>query len=270
MSKIDNAVSFAEDVARDDSHGYDQNNRWGNPDYDCSGLVIDACERAGIPLKTNGATYTGNIYQPALKSGFKDVTSSVNLSTGAGLKRGDILLKPNGHVAFYCGNGKMVDARINEKGTITGGKKGDQTGKEIMIHAYRNHPFKYVLRYGGKSSEESNATQKIDVDGEWGRETTKLAQRVFCTPIDGIVSRQIEAYRKYMPNCLSSSWQFKKSGYHGGSELIKAIQKWIGVEQDGLVGPKTIKALQRKLSVKADGYMGGQTVTAFQKYLNSI
>ena len=71
-----------------------------------------------------------------------------------------------------------------------------------------------------------------------------------------------------MPNCLTSSWEFKTSGYHGGSQLIKAIQKWCGAEQDGLVGPSTIKKFQRKLGVKADGYIGGQTVTAFQKYLN--
>ena len=111
-------------------------------------------------------------------------------------------------------------------------------------------------------------SNKIEVDGEWGKATTRAAQRVFSTTIDGIVSKQIAKYKKYMPNCLTSSWQFKSSGYHGGSQLIKAIQKWCGAEQDGLVGPSTIKKFQRKLGVKADGYIGGQTVTAFQKYLN--
>ena len=49
----------------------------------------------------------------------------------------------------------MVDARINEKGTTTGGKSGDQTGHEIEIHAYNNHPWANVLRYpesGGSSN----------------------------------------------------------------------------------------------------------------------
>lgn len=111
-------------------------------------------------------------------------------------------------------------------------------------------------------------SNKISVDGEWGAETTRAAQRVFSTTIDGIVSRQIAKYKKYMPNCLTSSWEFKTSGYHGGSQLIKAIQKWCGVSADGLCGPGTIKAIQRKLSVKADGYMGPNTVKAFQTYLN--
>lgn len=148
MEKIEKAVSFAENVANDNTHGYDQHDRLGRyGDYDCSGLVIMACENAGIHVKANGATYTGNMYSAFKKSGFTDVTKDVNTATGADMMRGDILLTPNKHVAFYCGAGKMVDARINEKGTTKGGKKGDQTGHEIEIHAYKNHPFKYVLRF---------------------------------------------------------------------------------------------------------------------------
>lgn len=148
MEKIEKAVSFAENVANDDAHGYDQNDRFGRyGDYDCSGLVIMACENAGIHVKANGATYTGNMYSAFKKSGFTDVTKDVDTATGAGMIRGDVLLTPNKHVAFYCGAGKMVDARINEKGTTKGGKKGDQTGHEIEIHSYKNHPFRYVLRF---------------------------------------------------------------------------------------------------------------------------
>ena len=108
-------------------------------------------EQAGIPVKTNGATYTGNMLSVFLKSGFKDITGTVNLSNGSGMKRGDILLSPGHHTAIYCGNGKMVDARINENGKTTGGKSGDQTGHEIEIHAYKNRPWKNVLRYTDKT-----------------------------------------------------------------------------------------------------------------------
>lgn len=112
------------------------------------------------------------------------------------------------------------------------------------------------------------SSNKIAVDGEWGKGTTRAAQKVFGTPVDGIVSRQIAKYRSYMPNCLSSSWDFRSSGYSSGSALIKAIQRWCGASADGLCGPGTIKALQKKLGVKADGYMGPNTVKAFQTYLN--
>lgn len=146
---LEKAVNWAVNVANDNSHGYDQAKRWGTPDYDCSSLVISAFEQAGIHLKKNGAWTTSNLLPAALKSGFKDVTSAVNLQTGKGMKRGDILLKKGHHVALYMGGGKMVQARINEKGTITGGKPGDQTGKEIMVGPYANFKggWSNILRY---------------------------------------------------------------------------------------------------------------------------
>jgi hypothetical protein len=93
MSKIEKAVQQMEAWAGDDSHGYDQTYRWGQRgDFDCSAAVIQACENAGIPVKSNGATYTGNMLQVFKKCGFVDVTSKVNRSTGDGLLRGDVLL----------------------------------------------------------------------------------------------------------------------------------------------------------------------------------
>ena len=105
MSKAENAVAYAEAIARDDSHGYDQVDRWGNPNFDGSGLVITALEQAGIPAKTKGATYTGNMLGACKKAGMQDVTARINLKTGAGLLRGDVLLNKTHHTAFYCGNG---------------------------------------------------------------------------------------------------------------------------------------------------------------------
>ena len=98
--KVEQYTQQAINIANDNRHGYSQYNRWGNPDYDCSGLVIAVVQNTGIPVKTNGATYTGNMYQSFLMSGFKDITKSINLRTGQGLKRGDILLNPK-HIQKY-------------------------------------------------------------------------------------------------------------------------------------------------------------------------
>lgn len=148
MSKIEKAVQQMEAWAKDNSHGYDQIYRWGEKgDYDCSAAVIQACQNAGIPVKTGGATYTGNMLKVFTKNGFEVVTHEVNLKTGAGLIRGDVLLNTAHHTAMYCGNGKEVEASINEKGTATGGKPGDQTGREFLIRSYRNYPWTHVLRY---------------------------------------------------------------------------------------------------------------------------
>ena len=43
------ALDWMLDLARDDSHGYSQDNRWG-PDYDCSSAIISAYKQAGVPL----------------------------------------------------------------------------------------------------------------------------------------------------------------------------------------------------------------------------
>lgn len=149
-SVVDKAVTWAISIAENSSHGYDQSRRWG-PDYDCSSLVISAYEQAGVPVKSKGgAMATGSMYNAFLKYGFKNVTSSVNLATGKGIKKGDVLLKPNSHTAMVIeDNGRIVHASINENRKITGGKIGDQTGKEICVRSYYNHPWTYVLRYNG-------------------------------------------------------------------------------------------------------------------------
>lgn len=123
QQKKESAISWMENTANDNSHGYDQDNRWG-PDYDCSSATIEAWEQAGVPVKTKGATYTGNMRPVFLKNGFEDITAKVNLATGEGLERSDVLLNEIYHVAMYCGNGKEVEASINEKGTAHGGRAG--------------------------------------------------------------------------------------------------------------------------------------------------
>lgn len=147
MNKIEQYTQKAIAIANDNKHGYSQYNRWGNPDYDCSSLVITVVEKSGVPVKTNGATYTGNMYKAFLKSGFKDVTNTTNLRNGSGLKRGDILLNVKHHTEIYIGNNKTVGARRDERGGIVGAKKGDNDGKEIRVGYYYNYPWTHVLRY---------------------------------------------------------------------------------------------------------------------------
>ena len=159
-TKVKNALNFMLAIANDSSHGYDQIFRWGERgDYDCSSLVITAFEQAGILLKTHGATYTGNMKQAALRCGFIDVTGSVALSNGKGIKPGDILLNTVHHVAVaVTENGAtIVHASINEKGGARGGKPGDQTGREICTRGYYNYPWSCVLRY---SAPDNNITVK--------------------------------------------------------------------------------------------------------------
>ena len=146
------ASAWMEAMAADDTHGYDQGSRWG-PDYDCSSLVISAYKKAGVPLT---CTYTGNMKADMLTHGFKDVTKKITLSTGKGLQRGDVLLHETKHTAMFIGGGRLVHAAGNEYGKATGGRTGDQTGKEICVTGYFNFPWQCVLRYKGEDSSAAD------------------------------------------------------------------------------------------------------------------
>lgn len=179
MNKTEMAVEWMVRTANNNRHGYDQTYRWGEQgDYDCSSAVITAWESAGVPVKTAGATYTGNMYSAFKKCGFVDLTNSVNRQTGAGLIRGDVLLTRRRHTAMYIGNNQIVHASINENGTATGGIPGDQTGKEFCIRKYYNYPWEYVLRYQETAGTESkNSNEKIARDvirGLWGNGSDRI------------------------------------------------------------------------------------------------
>lgn len=231
MSKIDIAVKNAITIANDSRHGYDQGSRWG-PDYDCSSFLITVWQQAGVPLKTNGATYTGNMKSVCLKCGFKDVIKSVNIKTGTGLESGDILLG-NGHVVMYIGNGRIVHASINEFGKITGGKPGDQTGKEICVRSYYNKPWISVLRYAGNYES-------------------------YTEPVDNAVLRYGDkgaAVKNMQRDLIAAGFSCDASGADGDfgfdtKKALMAMQREYGLEVDGEYGPISKKKLQEILSGK--------------------
>ncbi|MGX8692608.1 MAG: peptidoglycan-binding protein [Clostridia bacterium] len=158
---IDRAVDWALAMARDDRHGYDQEKRWG-PDYDCSSFVITAWQQAGVPVRTSGASYTGDMRAAFLRCGFRDVTGQVNLASGKGLQKGDVLLNQKSHAELYVGGGRCVKAGSNEHGGASGGRSGDQTGREICVSSYYNFPWDCVLRYmGGEKEAPSEADRTL-------------------------------------------------------------------------------------------------------------
>lgn len=142
---IEKAVSFMEKMAKDNSHGYDQVHRNG-PDYDCSSLVSKAFNEAGFDIKL-GST-TRNLYEQFKAEGFKSCSKP--------WKRGDVHLSVGHHVVVSTDANNIVHASINEKGTASGGKTGDQTGREICTRSYYEYPsgWTYHLRYEDKKKEE--------------------------------------------------------------------------------------------------------------------
>ena len=273
MSKIENAVQWMINLANDNSHGYDQRYRWGEKgDYDCSSAVITAWEQAGVPVKAGGASYTGNMYKVFCQNGFRDVTASCNLASGTGIKRGDVLLNTVYHTAMSIGGGQIVHASGNEYGGITGGKPGDQTGREICVRSYYNRPWNYILRYTGNSTDTAESVppgSNIAEDGSWGPATTRRTQQYLGTVPDGMVSNQPVSNRTYLPNAHVSAWEFKSTGYGAGSDMVRSLQKLTGATVDGWFGRQSVIQLQAFLGVTQDGSMGPAAVAAWQRYLNT-
>lgn len=226
--KTDEAVRLALKIANDPAHGYDQGNRWG-PDYDCSSFIISVWQDVGVPLKTAGASYTGNMKSAALSVGFRDVTAQVNRQTGAGLQLGDILLNERSHVAMFVGNGNLVHASINEFNGITGGKPGDQTGREICVRSYYNSPWDCVLRYGEDKPTEK-PTAKISGLPELRRGDKGEVVRAAQILLNG---------RKCSVGAYGADGDFGPAT----EAAVLAYQRRNGLDDDGIIGPATWAAL---------------------------
>ena len=115
---------------------------------------------------------------------------------------------------------------------------------------------------------ENPKEPKIDEDGKWGPDTTKKAQEVFGTTVDGLVTDQYACYKAKNPGLIAFEWLKNPSDY--GSELIRAVQKKVGANVDGHIGPETIKKMQKWLGTIQDGCVSNPSdvVRAFQKWLN--
>lgn len=233
MSKISQAVDYMKKIANDSKHGYSQTNRWGDPktwsDYDCSSLVISAWQAAGVPVKDKGATYTGNMFNAFIKCGFKDVTNKINLSTGSGLIAGDVLLNHTDHTAMMISKSQLAQASIDEKGGISGGKVGDQTGYEINIRSYYNYPWNCVLRY----PEELKTLDKK------GYKKGDKTIGVFAFKQLLLIAKS----KKMITASLNNDNTFGNGTEKAVNELLK---KW-GYKQTGIAGSNFIEKLGDKL-----------------------
>ena len=164
MPDIKKALDFMLKIANDNSHGYDQENRY-SPDYDCSSLVARALIEGGFNVKPT--SYTGNLYEQLKNCGFKEIGITSKR------KPGDIFLTPNHHVVMCVDADTIVHASINENGKITGGKTGDQTGKEICTRKFYtpSYKWKYHLRYEVTENDSGYPCPQLLVDiinGKYG------------------------------------------------------------------------------------------------------
>lgn len=159
MSKIENAVAWAEQIAADDRHGYSQVHR-NSPDYDCSSFVGTALANAGFPVSQYSTTR--NLGGQLEKAGF--------VKCGKPWKRGDIHLAAGHHVTMSVDENRIVHASQSENGGIDG-QTGDQTGKEICVRSYYGLPYGNTVhyRYAGAADEKPHNVMESCVKAESAR-----------------------------------------------------------------------------------------------------
>lgn len=134
-----------------------------------------------------------------------------------------------------------------------------------------------VFGSNGNSSNNNNSSEKpstpatkpsyitLSVDGKFGPTTARRLQQYFGTTQDGVISHQYK--QKFNQNIYAA--QFDQT--LRGSNVIRALQKLLGVSQDGLMGQATIKALQKRLGTTQDGIISpvSNVVSALQRRLNN-
>ena len=252
--------------------GYDQTNRWDiRPDgeCDCASLAYWVAWEAGLAAKPadyrSRTLYTGTIARDLVAAGWQRLAPSISA-----LMPGDYLLSEYHHVAIcvhgYGWGSTLAEANIDERGRTTGGQTGDQTARETrLVHVYEySAGWDCILR----PPSGSGGHDGLEVDGWLGTLSVMEWQRQLGTPADGMVSGQPLELAEWWPRLASVEFG------HGGSSLVRAIQRKVSAPVDGYLGPKTVKALQLWLAKagyfvgEVDGILGPNTAKAVQRSLN--
>ena len=103
-----------------------------------------------------------------------------------------------------------------------------------------------------------NAHTPLQVDGIWGRQTTQALQHA--------LRHKYNAWGMGAPLVIDGV--VGKNTYRALQRVLNQETK-AGLNEDGLLGPQTKKALQRYLGVSADGIVGHATIKAMQDKLNN-
>lgn len=119
---------------------------------------------------------------------------------------------------------------------------------------------------------EPSRDGKLTVNGIGNKATVLAMQKYFGTKESGKIGDQLEKLSVYFPSITAVTFGKGKSG----SIVIKALQKWLGLTQDGLIGQGTTAAWQKKLrdlgylgkNETIDGIFGAKSMKAWQKFLN--
>lgn len=215
--------------------GYDQIQRWDiwdGGETDCSALVLFCVWEAGYMTSKPTWGNTDTLWSQLEPLGF-----TRKRATKANTPRGTILLR-TGHVAVSMGNGMVAQASIDERGKISGGQAGDQTGLETKVSA-DPHNWEWFIYPPDYASGASSASPSTSTS------TPSKGVKVYSFPVVKSGSKGAAVYMMQSVFNIRFSYSLALDGSCGpaSTAALKAVQGHLGLTQDGSCGPLTWQAI---------------------------
>ena len=256
MSSIENMIAWMQ--ARKGKVTYSMTSRMGPNSYDCSSSVFFAMIAGGF-LSSGSMGNTETLFG---MSG----TKLKEISRGE-VQRGDIFISgtpggsagSDGHTGIFLSNGSFIHCSYTHNGIAV------DTNDAYMSTRLPHH-FYRIVGSGSANTDSKPQMVTLNVDGQFGNATAKRLQEYFDTAgKDGVISHQYK--QTFNQNIYAAQFDSSLTG----SNVVKALQKFLGVGQDGLFGQGTIKALQKHLGTIQDGTIGpvSDSVRELQRRLNA-
>ena len=226
---------------------------------------LDICSK-NCPSQIN-ARGDWTRFKKLIRNGNSDSSGSGNVSGEKTYKPGIYRVNTDLNIREKPDADSRIVGMITDQGSYTVTEiQNTSWGRLLSGAGWINCHTKYCT-YGGAAPKEESTVKAISVDGVWGPELTRRLQEIFGTGVDGKISNQPTSNKKYCAGIAAAEWSGKLSG---GSDLIKAMQRWAGVTADGYIGPQTIRAMQRKFGTPVDGVISNPSamVRALQEWCN--
>lgn len=273
--RISDMVAAANKIASDAFNvGYDQGQRWSffnratkelipGRETDCSAACGAIAVLGGYPVDLSDPFYTGNLEQRFVAAGMQ----SINVSGWSAAKlfgavqTGDFVLGP-GHVVFAISANRWLSPQNDEYGRSSGGKSGDQTGREVFVRApyMRSKGWTRILRPMAEM-----VAQPLPV-GENLVVKTGVAPNFPLGRCGRHGSTSYFGPKSGPDHSVSGYYNRRSNGARGHDGLATwqsrmATRGW-NISADGLYGPKTAEVatkFQREKGLAVDGQIGPST-----------
>jgi hypothetical protein len=162
---------------------------------------------------------------------------------------------PFRHVAVVLGNGKVV--------STNGAAISLWSSVEHVADVFRGPYLGWTEDLNDVRVHVGAPHRHVPVTGVWGSLTTTALQRRFDTRTDGLITGQVRLRANaHVPSLRAGT---------GGSQLIVAMQRWLGTGVDGQLDGATVRALERRFGTHVDGTISKPSalVEAMQRALNA-